>query len=49
MVDPEEKTVEAYALRKSDYVLLGRYNSSQTANSEILPGFKVRVDELFLP
>ncbi len=48
LIYPEEKTVEVYTLRNGDYVLLGKYNTSQIANSEIVPGFKIRVEELFL-
>lgn len=48
IVDPEEKTVEVYGLREGEYLLVGKYDTSQIATSEILSGFKVRVDELFL-
>jgi len=49
IVDPDKKIVEIYGLRGSQYILLGRYNSLQTASSEILKGFNVKVEELFLP
>jgi len=49
LVGPDGKTVEIYGLRDGQYILLGKYNSSQIASSEILPGFKVKVEELFLP
>ena len=49
IVDPDKKIVEIYGLRGSQYMLLGRYNSLQTASSEILKGLNVKVEELFLP
>jgi len=49
IVDPDKKIVEIYGLRGSQYILLGKYNSLQTASSEILKGFNVKVEELFLP
>ena len=49
LAGPDGKTVEIYGLRDGQYILLGKYNSSQIASSEILPGFKVKVEELFLP
>ena len=49
MVDPEKRSVEVYGLKRGAYILLGSYDTSKIAKSEILPGFKVNVDELFLP
>ena len=46
-IDPEAKTVEVFFLENEQYRLLGRFRSGQTAESRLLPGFKIAVDDLF--
>ena len=48
MVEPEERAIEVYMLREGAYTLLGKYGSGQAAGSDILPGFTLSVDEVFL-
>jgi Uma2 family endonuclease len=48
-VDPEERNVEVYVLREGAYELLEKFRSGETARSELLTGFEVRVDEIFKP
>lgn len=45
-VDPEARVVYVYTLKGERYAILGVFSPGQTACSELLPGFTVRVDEL---
>jgi Uma2 family endonuclease len=47
LIDSEAKTVEVFFLENEQYRLLGRFRSGQTAESRLLAGFKVAVDDLF--
>jgi len=46
LIDPEAKTVEVFFLEHEQYRLLGRFRAGQTAESRLLPGFKIAVDDL---
>ncbi len=46
IVDPDAATVEVLTLTDGAFELLGRFKKSQTARSELLKGFKIRVDEI---
>lgn len=47
LIDPEAKTVEVFFLENEQYRLLGRFRSGRSAESRLLPGFKVAVAEVF--
>ncbi len=47
IVDPDERTVEVFALQEGRYGLVNRYGSDETLRSDLLPGFEVVVGELF--
>ena len=49
IVDPDERTVEVYALRDGVYEPLDKFREGETARSELLPGFEVEVEEVFRP
>lgn len=44
LVDPDERRIEVYVLRQGVYELLERYNSGETARSQLLEGFEVAVN-----
>ncbi len=46
IVDPDKRQIELFALRGSDYEILGRFGPGEQAASEILPGFEIGVDEV---
>lgn len=46
LVDPEAATVQVLTLKDGEFQLLGRFTKTQTARSELLKGFKVRVSEI---
>ena len=46
IVDPDKRQIEVFALRGSDYVILGRFGPGERAASEILSGFDIGVDEV---
>lgn len=48
LIDPAEQTIEVYVLRQGAYELIDKFGSGETARSQVLAGFKVRVDEIFL-
>jgi Uma2 family endonuclease len=48
LVDPEAQTIEVYTLRGQVYQPLERLTAGEVAHSEFLPGFEVKVNELFL-
>lgn len=47
LVDPDERTLEVYVLRGRAYAPLGSYRQGEVAASELLPGLKLKVKELF--
>lgn len=47
LLDLENKTVRVYHLEEDIYVLKGNYAVGQIALSVTIPGFEVRVDEVF--
>ena len=46
IVDPDTRTIEVFVQRQGSYELLGKYGAGESVGSEILPGFKVKVDEI---
>jgi len=46
IVDPDKRQIEVFALRGSDYEILGRFGPGERAASEILSGFDIGVDEV---
>ena len=46
IVDPAARTVEVFILREGAYVLSGKWGGEETARSEILTGFDVRVGDV---
>ena len=49
LVDPEERTVEVFALQEGAYKLLGKWGPGDAARSALLAGFEVAVDKIFAP
>jgi len=49
LVDPDGQTIEVYVLKAGAYNLLGKYEAKEIARSQILAGFEVAVNEVFLP
>lgn len=47
LVDPDERSLEVYVLRGQAYAPLGTYRRGDVARSELLPGLKLKVKELF--
>lgn len=48
IVDPQLKRIEVYVLRGPQYELLNWWKIGDAARSEMLPGFSVAVDEVFI-
>lgn len=48
LVVPDERRVEVYALRENVYQLTERFKPGEVAHSELLSGFEVNVNEIFL-
>jgi Uma2 family endonuclease len=46
IVDPDTRTVEVFVLREGAYTLLGKWDSEETAKSELLTDFGVRVGDV---
>jgi len=46
IVDPDEKTIEVYVLKKEAYMPFGKWTSGETAKSKLLSGFEVGVNEV---
>ena len=46
LVHPSDRTIEVYALKGESYRLSGRYGVGETAQSELLEGFAVAVEEI---
>ncbi len=47
LADPDKRVIEVYSLKESVYEPGGRFVPGETARSQLLPGFKVNVDEVF--
>jgi len=43
---PEQKHIEIWILNEDSFQLLGRFSRRRFASSKLLPGFKVRVDQM---
>ncbi len=48
IVDPHGQAVEVFILREGAYELLGKWDRGEEACSEVLAGFKIAVDEVFV-
>ena len=46
IVDPDAGAIEVLTLKHNAYQVLGRFTKSQSAHSELLKGFKIRVNEI---
>jgi Uma2 family endonuclease len=46
LVDPDKRQIEVFALRGSDYEILGRFGPGEQAASEVLSGFQISVGEV---
>lgn len=46
IVDPEARIIEVFTLKRGIYELVGKYKTSDTVSSKLLPGFKVKVKEV---
>ncbi len=46
IVEPEERTIEIYILDRKKYKLLGKWGIDETARSEMLAGFEVKVKDI---
>ena len=46
IIDPHERTVEIFVLSSGAYELLGRFGENETADSQVLDGFAVSVNEI---
>ena len=46
IVDPDKRQIEVFALRGSDYEILGRFGPGEQAASEVLSGFQISVGEV---
>ena len=47
LVDPEERTLEVFVLRGQAYAPWGCYRPGEVAASELLPGMKLKMKDLF--
>ena len=47
VVDPRAGTIEVYVLEQGAYLLVGKYERGETAQSQIVPGFEASVDGVF--
>jgi Uma2 family endonuclease len=46
IVDPDRRTIEVYVLREGNYALAGQCGPGEVAQSELLKGFVVAVDDV---
>ena len=46
IVDPDAGAIEVLTLKRNAYQVLGRFTKSQIVHSELLKGFKIRVNEI---
>lgn len=46
IVDPDQGSIEVYALERGVYALLGHWERGEVAASRVLAGFQVAVDEV---
>ncbi len=49
IVDLERRMIEVFALRGQSFALLNRYESGETARSEVLPDFEIAVEAMCPP
>ena len=47
ILDPGKQTIEIFILNNDVYELLGKWSNGEIANSKILSGFSVAVDDIF--
>ncbi|HET6567019.1 MAG TPA: Uma2 family endonuclease [Rhodothermales bacterium] len=47
LVDPEDQSIDVYALRENGYEQIGYFTGDEQARSELLDGFTVEVDTVF--
>ncbi|MFQ5854844.1 MAG: Uma2 family endonuclease [Anaerolineae bacterium] len=47
IVDPRTRTIEMHVLEQGTYLLVGQYGPGEVIQSQVVPGFEVRVDEVF--
>jgi len=47
IVDPEQKVVEVYSLTAEGYDLQGTYRETDTLESKVLEGLKIKLSEIF--
>jgi Uma2 family endonuclease len=46
-VDPDERTVEVFALQAGRYALVDRFGVGDTLHSDLLAGFEMDVEDIF--
>jgi len=46
IVDPSEQNIEVFVLDQGTYKLLGKWGAGEVAQSKVLAGFEVKVDEI---
>jgi Uma2 family endonuclease len=47
IVDPRASTIEVYALERGAYLLVDQYGLGAVVESRLVPGFTVKVEEIF--
>jgi len=47
IVDPQERTIEVFALQERRYALVNRFGPDEILRSDLLPGFEVAVGDIF--
>jgi len=47
IVDACAKTIEVYVLKEGVYLLTGKWGTGERAQSQVLSGFEVAIDDLF--
>jgi Uma2 family endonuclease len=48
IVDPRALTIDMYVLEQGAYMLIGQYRMGEVARSQVLPGFAVSIETIFL-
>jgi Uma2 family endonuclease len=46
LIDPEARTIELFFLRKGTFALVGKYGVGEFVHSQVLHGFKVKVEDV---